>query len=169
LTHAVDPVLTGWWGQEDTFAFDPRDLTFASTAKRFQTGSPPVLAAYGARAGLSMLARTDPAQRRDHVTSLVTFLHESLVEAGEEVASPHEPSERGPQVAVRDQDPLALAGFLASRGVIASPRGQLLRIAFHYYNSVQDAEALLDALADYRRQAPVTTRTKTTDSASSLT
>jgi len=158
LTHAVDPVLTGWFGQRDTFAFDPRDLTFASGAKRFQTGSPPVIAAYGATAGLSMLARTDPVERRDHVAALVAYLHDSLVEAGEELGSPAEPSARGPQVALRDKEPAALAGFLASRGVIASPRGQLLRVAFHYYNSVDDADAFLAGLSEYRRRAGVGSR-----------
>ncbi len=153
VRNAVDPLLTGWFGQQDTFAFDPRDLTFASGAKRFQTGTPPVIAAYGATAGLSMLARTDPGQRRDHVAALVTHLHERLVEAGEDLASPSEPSARGPQVALRDEDPLALASFLAARGVITSPRGQLLRIAFHYYNSVDDVESFAAALAEYRRQA----------------
>lgn len=151
-THTVDPQLTGWWGQRDTFAFDPRDLTFASGAKRFQTGSPPVLAAYGARAGLAMLARTDPRQRHDHVTALVTHLHESLLEAGEELASPSEEAVRGPQVTLRDRDPAALAAFLAARGVVTSPRGRLLRIACHYYSSADDTAALLDALAEYRRR-----------------
>ncbi|MCK2244673.1 MULTISPECIES: aminotransferase class V-fold PLP-dependent enzyme [unclassified Crossiella] len=154
LPHPVDPLLTGWFGQRDTFAFTPHDLTFGPGAKRFQSGSPPVLAAYGAHAGLSMLARTDPAERQAHVAALVTHLYESLRDAGEHLASPADPAARGPQVALRDHDPAALAAFLATRGVMTSPRGSLLRIACHYYTSTEDIVTLLDALAGYRRCKP---------------
>jgi selenocysteine lyase/cysteine desulfurase len=151
LTHAADPSLTGWFGQRDTFGFDVHDLTFADTAKRFQSGSPPVIAAYGALAGLSLLAQTDPDDRRRHIDRLVDRLHTGLLEAGESIGSPHDPALRGPQVAVQDRDPVALAAGLSERGVIASPRSGLLRIAFHYYNSADDVDACLEALAEYRR------------------
>ncbi|MFC6931347.1 hypothetical protein ACFQHO_14100 [Actinomadura yumaensis] len=47
-------------------------------------------------------------------------------------------------------DPDGLAAALAGRRVVTSPRGDLLRLSFHYYNDVSDVDALLGALRDLR-------------------
>lgn len=146
-----EPVLTGWFGQRETFGFDPRKLDFADDARRFQSGSPPVVAAYGAVAGMSMLGRTDPIDRARHIEGLAERLQGALIDAGEVIASPLDPTRRGPQIAVRDPDPAGLAEGLRRRGVITSPRGELVRIALHYYSSVSDVDACVDAFAEHRR------------------
>jgi selenocysteine lyase/cysteine desulfurase len=150
LTDDLTPTLTGWFGRANPFAFDPRTLDFPPTARRFETGTPAVPSAYGAVAGLATLADTDIAAIDVHVRGLTDLCHERLADAGERIFSPRNPELRGPQVAIVDDDPGTLAAFLATRRIIASPRGELLRISFHYYNNEADVMSLCDAIREYR-------------------
>ncbi|HEY0807047.1 MAG TPA: aminotransferase class V-fold PLP-dependent enzyme [Pseudonocardiaceae bacterium] len=150
VRHDVDPQLTGWFGRRDPFSFDPRELDFADTARRFEVGSPSVAAAYGALAGLALLAPLDARVVRDHIAELTASLDEQLRAAGEQIGSPPDAARRGPQVAIRDNDPVALADYLAGRRIITSPRTDLLRIALHYYSDQHDIDTVVSAIADYR-------------------
>lgn len=144
------PQLTGWFGRVAPFSFDPRGLDFPSAARRFETGTPSIPAAYGANAGLRLLEDLDPVTVEAHVRVLVDDLSERLTEAGEVLGSPADPELRGPQVALVDDDPDALAGWLGERHIVTSPRGTLLRLSFHYYNDSDDVGAVASAIADYR-------------------
>ncbi|MBO0829873.1 MAG: aminotransferase class V-fold PLP-dependent enzyme [Streptosporangiales bacterium] len=146
------PQLTGWFGRVAPFSFDPRGLDFPSAARRFETGTPSIPAAYGANAGLRLLEDVDPAVSAAHVHDLVDELSERLSAAGEVLGSPADPALRGPQVALVDDDPDALAGWLGERRIVTSPRGSLLRLSFHYYNDSSDVDAVASAIADYRAE-----------------
>lgn len=142
--------LTGWFGQRDPFAFDPRTLEPAADARRFQTGTPSVPSAYAANAGLDMLTSVPKDAVAQRVGELVDRMHRELESQGERLWSPSDPSLRGPMVAVLDEDPQRLAGFLAQRRIHTSPRGSVLRLSFHGYNNHDDVEATCQAIRDYR-------------------
>lgn len=150
LASELEPRLTGWFGQADPFGFDPRELDFPDDARRFETGTPAIPSAYGAVAGLRTLARIDQGAAAAHVRQLVDETQARLVESGERVWSPADGARRGPQVALIDDDPVALAGYLAQRRIVVSPRGHVARISFHFYNNREDVDAVLAAIADYR-------------------
>ena len=151
LDDEVDPPATGWFGRRDPFEFDPRNLDYPTDARRFESGTPSVPSAYGAVAGLRLLADLDAKAVRTHVTELGAQLSGGLQAAGESLASPTDDDRRGPQVALRDTDPEALSAYLKQRRIVGSPRGDVLRLSFHYYNDTTDVEAALAAIADYRR------------------
>ncbi|MQA03307.1 MAG: aminotransferase class V-fold PLP-dependent enzyme [Streptosporangiales bacterium] len=151
LTDEVPPQLTGWFAQSDPYAFDPRTLDLAPTARRFETGTPSIPSAYGAVAGMRCLARADQAAVWQHVGELATDLHESLARAGEQLWSPAEPALRGAQVAIVDEQPTELAAYLANRRIATSPRGHVLRLSLHYYNDHSDVAKVCEAIADYRK------------------
>ncbi|MYW62937.1 aminotransferase class V-fold PLP-dependent enzyme [Streptomyces sp. SID8379] len=150
LRDDVDPQLTGWFGRVDPFSFDPRHLDFPDTARRFETGTPSIPSAYAAAAGLRTLADVEPKEIEAHVDALAGYAHARLTEIGETPASPAGPERRGPQVAIADPAPDALAAALAERRIVTSPRGSLLRLSFHYYNNRSDVDALIDALGEIR-------------------
>jgi selenocysteine lyase/cysteine desulfurase len=150
----LDPRLTGWFGQRNPFGFDPRELAFPEHAGRFETGTPAIPSAYGAVAGMRTLARTDRHAAATHVRELVDHAHERLVEAGETLWSPADPARRGPQVALVDADPPALAAYLARRRIVVSPRGHVVRLSFHAYNNRADIDAVVAAIAGYRARGP---------------
>ena len=151
VDDAVDPPATGWFGRRNPFEFNPRNLDYPADARRFEAGTPSIPSAYGAVAGLRLLAGLDAKAVRTHVSELTGHLGRELVAAGESLASPTDDVRRGPQVALRDPDPDALGGYLKQRRIVCSPRGDVLRLSFHYYNNTSDVEAALAAIADYRR------------------
>lgn len=151
LADDVPPQLTGWFGREDPFAFDPRRLDHPSHARRFETGTPSIPSIYGALAGMSLLEPLDPHRVREHVGEVGRALQDLLLEAGEKLRSPEDDRLRGPMVALYDADPQALSDHLRSRKVIASPRGDAVRLSLHYYNDASDVEAVVRAVAEYRR------------------
>lgn len=146
----LDPTLTGWFGRVDPFAFDPRRLDFPEAARRFETGTPPVPALYAANAGLGLLAGIGAAAVREHVRELVRLTVELLTEQGEKTRTGGDPGRHGAHVALPDPDPVRLAGHLADRRVLISPRGDVGRIAFHYYNTAADVHRVCAEIARYR-------------------
>ncbi|PRY45230.1 aminotransferase class V-fold PLP-dependent enzyme [Umezawaea tangerina] len=149
-----DPRLTGWFGRVDPFAFDPAVLDFPRAATRFETGTPAVPACYAANAALGLIGALDLAEVRMHVLQLTELAADLLSGQGEEVRAL--PSERrGAHIGLVDPDPGGLARLLAERDVSVSPRGDAVRLSFHYYNNTDDVAALCSALADLRSSARV--------------
>lgn len=157
LVELHRPTLTGWFGRREPFAFDPRTLDWSPTARRFETGTAAIPAAYAAAAGIGLLLRTDRGNVFAHVQQLADRLAEGLAAAGFELFSPEDRERRGPQVAVRVPDPGWVAATLADpagpparqagRPVLASPRGSALRLSLHFYNDESDVEAAIRALS----------------------
>lgn len=145
-----DPRLTGWFGRVDPFAFDPKTLDFPGTARRFETGTPSVPAAYTANAGLRLIARTDLAKVREHVLDLTDVAIERLTAQGEQVKMlPRE--RRGAHLGLLDPDPAGLAKLLAGQGITVSPRGDVVRLSFHYHSNTDDIDVLCAALSRIER------------------
>jgi selenocysteine lyase/cysteine desulfurase len=145
-----DPELTGWFGRRDPFAFDPATLDFPPAATRYQTGTPAVPACYAANTGLRLVDEIDLAAVRTHVLSLTELAVERLTAQGERVSAPP-PEQRGAHIGLADPDPNALARRLGQRGIAVSPRGDVVRMSFHYYNNAEDVAALCDTVGAYRR------------------
>ncbi|MEU7630969.1 aminotransferase class V-fold PLP-dependent enzyme [Nocardia sp. NPDC049220] len=147
------PRMTGWFGRVDPFDFDPTSLDVPVEARRFESGTPGVPAVYAARAGIEVLDQIDPTTRWKHVESLVTETTARLTETGETLSLPAPDARPGPQVAIVDAVPEALTEFLAERRIVTAPRGSIVRVSFHYYNTTDDVDRLCAAIEDYRRQA----------------
>ncbi|MCX5206807.1 aminotransferase class V-fold PLP-dependent enzyme [Streptomyces sp. NBC_00237] len=144
-----EPQLTGWFGRVDPFAFDPKRLDFAPTAARFETGTPAVPACYAAVAGLRLIRGLDLLAVREHVLDLTDLAISQLADRGLPVRTlPRE--RRGAHIGLVDADPSALGRRLADRGIAVSPRGDVVRLSFHYYNSTSDVAALCAALDECR-------------------
>jgi selenocysteine lyase/cysteine desulfurase len=80
----------------------------------------------------------------DHLAALYAC---AARDAGFVVRTPAAPERRGPLVVVQSVDGPALVQKLAARGIIASCRGNGLRVAFHAYNTEGDVDAVVGALA----------------------
>jgi selenocysteine lyase/cysteine desulfurase len=72
---------------------------------------------------------------------------------GERLDLAAEPRARGAHVALVDRDPAALGAWLRRRGIAVSPRGDVVRISFHYYSTAGDVDRVCDAIERYRRGA----------------
>ncbi|WP_218042098.1 MULTISPECIES: aminotransferase class V-fold PLP-dependent enzyme [Streptomyces] len=148
-----DPQLTGWFGRVEPMAFDPLRLDFPAIARRFETGTPAVPALYAANAALALFTDVDLADVRRHIEALIERTARTLTSQGERVRRAESPERQGAHLGLYDNDPPALAGWLAGQGIAVSPRGPVVRLSFHYYNSTDDVEALCQAMREFRALA----------------
>lgn len=151
LAAELEPAVTGWFGRADPFAFDPfrdRPLDWADGARRFDGGTPPVLPAYVARAGMELLLDVG----LDAVGAWTRTLAGRLTEGGRDrrlsLMGPADPARRTPTVAFRVDDAHAVEHAMRGRGVIASARGPAIRLAPHVHSSIEDVDRALDVLAE---------------------
>ena len=150
LRRSLLPTQTGWFADEDIFAMSIADYSPHASARRFDSGTPPVPALYAGVAGLDVLAATGVPAVEAHVSGLVERLLDGLDELGATVATPREPAARGPLVCIRSTDVPSLVAALAAERIVTSMRDENLRVAFHLYNVEDDVDRLLDALGRHR-------------------
>ena len=146
LVERFEPTITGWFGRANPFAFSIDTLDWSASARRFESGTPPVINAYAAAAALDLLASVGQETIGREVARLVDRFAGGARAAGLSVRTPADPARRGPLVVVQSTDAAALVARLEKRGIIASCRGSGLRIAFHAYNTEQDVDTVLEAL-----------------------
>lgn len=150
LHETLVPTQTGWFADEDIFAMSIADYSPHRSARRFDSGTPPVPSLYAGVAGLSLVSETGVPSIQAHVLALGDRLLDGLDELGAAVVTPRDAARRGPLVCVRSTDVEALVGALASERIVVSSREDKLRIALHLYNVEEDVDTLLAALARHR-------------------
>ena len=150
VRKALVPTQTGWFADEDIFAMSIADYSPHESARRFDSGTPPVPALYAGVAGVGLVAEAGVPVVESHVGGLVGRLLEGLDALGATVVTPRELARRGPLVCVRSTDVDALVASLAAERIIVSSREDKLRVALHLYNLDEDVDTLLEALARHR-------------------
>jgi selenocysteine lyase/cysteine desulfurase len=146
LIERLEPAITGWFGRINPFAFRIDALDWSPTASRFESGTPPVPNAYAALGALELLDRIGYDAVGRQVAQLVERYRSAVHASGFVARTPAEADARGPLVVIQSLDAPALVSRLASRGIVASCRGNGLRVSFHAYNNEADVDAVVGAL-----------------------
>ncbi len=149
LLERLHPAVTGWFGRADPFAFRVNALDWHDTARRFDTGTPPVINAYVARAGIETILDVGP----ERIEAWTYELGRRLVEGGRArgltLHGPADPRRKTPTTAfVCGPASHEVEARLRARGILASARGPVIRLAPHFYNTPEEIDAALDALAE---------------------
>jgi selenocysteine lyase/cysteine desulfurase len=150
LVEELLPTQTGWFADRDIFAMDIHDYSPSPTARRFESGTPPVPAIYAGIAGIELMEEIGIAATRAHVNGLNEQLIAGVDDLGGVVATPRAAERRGSLVCIRSTDAPALVEALAADGIVTSERDGNLRVSAHAYNVAEDVDALLAALARHR-------------------
>ena len=144
----LQPALTGWFGRADPFAFDAERLDWADGARRLDMGTPPVMEAYVARAGMAWIRELG----LDAIGSWTRMLAERAIDRGRarglRLLGPADAEARSPSTAFACRHSHEVEAALRRRGIIASARGPALRLAPHFYNTLDDVDQAVDALAE---------------------
>ncbi len=149
LIPLLKPAVTGWFGQENPFAFNFRYLDYASDARRFDTGTPPVLTSYAARAGMAIVNEVGVANISERIDMLSKHAIEGSLERGLDLASPTDVAKKGGTTAIRvEMDSHQVEEELKKRNIIASARGDVIRVAPHFYTRLEDIDTVLDQIQD---------------------
>ena len=144
------PTSTGWFADEDIFAMDIHDYSPAQSARRFQQGTPPIPSIYAGIAGIELIQSIGIEETREHVLSLNAHLVAGVDELGGTVVTPTRRDRHGALICVKATDVGALVEALGRWGIVTSSRDGNLRISAHAYNSIEDIDLVLEALAANR-------------------
>jgi selenocysteine lyase/cysteine desulfurase len=146
----LTPTASGWFAQSDIDAMDIFANDPARTARRFQSGTPPVVNSYAAEAGIALIREIGVPAIEARIRDLTGEAMDRLAAAGCQLATPRADARRGPQVAIRSRDAALLTAKLAERDVVVSWRDGNVRAMFHAYNDGSDVDALVGGLTAHR-------------------
>jgi len=151
IVETMHPMVTGWFGRANPFAFDAKSLDWSPTASRFDTGTPPVINAYVARAGMEIISTVGTASIR----AWLVELGQHLIDGGRArrltLHGPSDMNRKTSTTAFVVDDSHHVESAMRERGVIASARGNVIRLAPHFYSTIDDVERALDILAEVVR------------------
>jgi selenocysteine lyase/cysteine desulfurase len=150
LAQELWPTQTGWFADANIFEMDIDDYSPSPTARRFQSGTPPIPAIYAGIAGMELLEEIGIAETRAHVNELNEQLISGVEALGGTVVTPRAAEKRGALVCVRSADAPALVAALGADGIVTSERDGNLRVSAHAYNTVDDVDTVLAALGRHR-------------------
>ena len=144
------PTATGWFADQDIFQMDIHDYSPARTARRFQSGTPPIPSIYAGIAGIELIQEIGIEETRDHVRGLNAHLLAGLDDLGATVVTPRKRHRHGALICVKSTDVDELVAGLRRWGIVTSERDGNVRISPHAYNSLEDIDLVLEALARHR-------------------
>jgi len=148
LVETLHPSVTGWFGRADPFAFDAKRLDWAPNASRFDTGTPPIVNAFIARAGMELIASVGAGEIRKWHEVLAKRLIDGGRARGLRSHGTDDVSRKTANTAFLVRDSHAVEAAMRARGVLPSARGPVIRLAPHFYSSLDDVDSALDLLAE---------------------
>jgi selenocysteine lyase/cysteine desulfurase len=148
IVESLHPSVTGWFGRANPFAFDAKSLDWSPTASRFDSGTPPVMNAYVARAGMEIINAIGAANIRSWHEVLGRRLIEGGRARGLTLHGSADMSRKTATTAFIVRDSHAVEAAMRAGGVLPSARGEVIRLAPHFYNTVDDVDRALDLLAE---------------------
>ena len=146
LQLKLEPKTTGWMAHEDPFAFDT-SLRYAPGIARFLHGSPAIPALYAAESGYKIINDIGVEKIREKSVRQTTRLIELAEEAGFQVTSPRDSSQRGGTITVGHENAGAITRELVRREFIVDYRPG---ISPHFYTTDEELELIVREMKDIR-------------------
>jgi selenocysteine lyase/cysteine desulfurase len=147
LIDSLVPSVTGWFGRANPFAFQVRELDWSPTASRFDAGTPPIINAYIARSGMRIINEVGPAAIRAWHEVLGQRLIDGGHARGLTIHGQSDMARKTATTAFLVDDSHAVEMAMRERGVLPSARGTVIRLAPHFYSTLDDVDTALDTLA----------------------
>jgi selenocysteine lyase/cysteine desulfurase len=144
------PTTMGWFSQANIFAMDIYANTPSPTARRFESGTPPIPNMYAGVAGMKLIQSVGVDKIEAHIREITGAIKEGAMRRGFNIASPVDPEKHGALVTLRSHKVDLLVKRLEAEGVITSSRDNNLRISPHLYNNQRDVDVLLDCLTKHK-------------------
>jgi selenocysteine lyase/cysteine desulfurase len=148
IIPTLEPEYTGWFSQKDPFLFGASSLNYADNADRFQSGTWSVPSIYAGIAGLKTILEVGVENIEKRVSTLTRRALEFGDSLGLHSISPMDDARRGAIVSFVVKNPHQLELKLNRMGFVTSSRGIGLRLAPHFYNTEDEIERAVEAIAN---------------------
>ena len=149
LIPSLQPTSIGWFSQANIFDMDIYANTPSPTARRFESGTPPVPNIYAALAGIKLIQSVGLEKIEAHLREITGAIKEGAMQRGFNLVSPVDPDKHGALITIRSNKVDLLVKWLEQGGIIASSRDDNLRISPHIYNNQSDVDRLIDCLTSH--------------------
>jgi len=146
IIAGMRPTIASWFGARDQFSFRVDELEFREDAGRFSLGTPAVPTVYTALGGMEIFAEAGYDAVYARIRGLTADLVGRLEEA-EFALKIADVEHRSGIVMVRHADAAGAVRALALQGLIVDHRAGYVRISPHFYNTVDENERVVAALA----------------------
>lgn len=154
LIEMLHPAIVGWMNMVGASDYGDYKFQLQEDARRFEPGSYNVAGILGLGASMDMFLALGMDQVWSRIDALTTRLCAGLEARGYRIFSPRNEGGRSgivtfdpPPQSVRPTPPIKrVVGDLAAKGIIIVVREGRLRASPHFYNTVEQMDALVDAL-----------------------
>jgi selenocysteine lyase/cysteine desulfurase len=150
LLPRLQPTTVGWFSQANIFAMDIYHNTPSPSARRFESGTPPVPNIYAGVAGIKLIQSIGLERIKAHIADLTGAIKEGAMRRGFNLVSPVDPAKHGALITIRSHKVDLLVKWLEQDGIVTSSRDSNLRISPHIYNNQRDVDCLIDCLTRRR-------------------
>ncbi|MFQ5407480.1 MAG: aminotransferase class V-fold PLP-dependent enzyme [Anaerolineales bacterium] len=146
LLPYLNPTAIGWFSQANMFAMDIYANSPSPTARKFESGTPPIPNIYAGIAGIKLIRSVGLEKIEARIRELTGALKQGALRRGFNLASPVDADRHGALITLRSHKVDLLVDRMEEDGVIVSSRDDNLRISFHHYNNLGDVDRLIDCL-----------------------
>ncbi|MBC7736842.1 MAG: aminotransferase class V-fold PLP-dependent enzyme, partial [Candidatus Saccharibacteria bacterium] len=154
LIPHCQPELRGWFSQDNPFNWDITRFSFAPDIRRFDNGTPSVMAALASLPAMEWHARQDKAALLAHNRALTLQLIAAADRLNLTLLTPRDPGKRGGSVMLALPARVIAAqvvGALRAMGITTDARGQTLRLSPGVMTTEAGVDRLVTALASLLR------------------
>jgi len=145
LLDVVTPAYLGWWGVKNMEEFGYSMREPLDNARRFEVGSPAMMAYVGFLKSLELLLDIPAKKRETAALEVADYLRNRLDESGIDYYG-FEDDNRSPIVSCEPADAELLQKSLLEEKIHCSVRNGRLRVSPHFYNTKEDIDLLVDQM-----------------------
>lgn len=149
LIQSLEPRITSWWANRDQFGFDLERFAYRDDALRFELGTPPLPSVHLALGGQDIVSEVGIERIVDRNRELSERVRRLAASAGFELRQSTDPHRRSAIVMIRHPDPSGAVKQLATNRIIVDYRGDYVRVSPHFYNTEEDVDRCIEALARF--------------------
>ncbi|WP_158737246.1 aminotransferase class V-fold PLP-dependent enzyme [Alteribacillus sp. YIM 98480] len=148
IAEKLNPKITGWFGQDNPFLFDIKDLTYKKGAQRFDSGTAPMINCFAAKEALNLILEVGMNKIESYLKELSAFTISYAQKNSLEIKSPTDTALKGSNTAIYVENANEIEASMRRKGIIVSARRDVIRIAPHFYNSKEDITRAIDLLVE---------------------
>jgi selenocysteine lyase/cysteine desulfurase len=154
LIAHCQPELRGWFSQENPFNWDITRFAYAADIRRFDNGTPSVMAALASLPAMEWHARQDMSALLAHNRVLTGIIIAAVDRMGLTLVTPRDADKRGGSVMVLLPERWVASEVVAElrkQGITTDARGQVLRLSPGVVTTEAGVERLIDVLGGLLR------------------